>query len=341
MTMSAPDAGTPAASPMLEVADLRVAYATPRGARTVVDGFSLALAPGEIGCLLGGSGCGKTTVLRAIAGFEPLHAGRIALAGQVLSTPASTVPPEHRRIGLMFQDYALFPHLDVAGNVGFGLASRPRAEREARIAELLALVGLSDRARSYPHELSGGQQQRVALARALAPSPRLLLLDEPFSNLDVDTRQRLAADTRNLLRATGTTVLMVTHDQAEAFAVADRVGVMAAGRILQWDTPQGLYAAPQAREVAGFVGGGDWVPGEALGLGAVDVRLRAGDLVPDAAGPLEAEVVAVTFRGPGHVARVRLPGGAEATVALDGAPPAPGARLRLRCVGEPLRFARP
>ena len=328
------------ATPMLEVSGIRVEYPAPRGARTVVDGLSLQLSRGEIGCLLGGSGCGKTTVLRAIAGFEPVRAGRIVLADRTLSAPGQGVPPEQRRVGLMFQDHALFPHLDVASNIGFGLASRPRGEREARIGELLALVGLSDRARSYPHELSGGQQQRVALARALAPSPEVLLLDEPFSNLDADTRQRLAAETRDLLKATGTAVLMVTHDQAEAFAVADRVGVMEQGRILQWDTPEALFAAPRERAVAGFIGGGDWVPGEALGLGAVDVRLRPGDLLVDAAGPFEAEVVAVSFRGPGHVARVRLPGGALATVPAGDVPPCTGARLGLRLAGEPLRFPR-
>src|SRR5690606_29069503 len=196
-----------AQAPMLELRGIRVAYPAPGGPRVVVDGLSLALGRGAIGCLLGPSGCGKTTVLRAIAGFEPVQAGSVVLDGAVLSSPGTTVPPERRGIGMMFQDYALFPHLDVAGNVGFGLSRRSRRGRAARVAEVLALVGLSDRADAWPHELSGGQQQRVALARALAPSPSLLLLDEPFSNLDVDTREHLAAELRTILRATGTTAL--------------------------------------------------------------------------------------------------------------------------------------
>lgn len=225
----------------LELDALTLAYDTPHGRRTVVDALSLTLARGDIGCLLGASGCGKTTVLRAIAGFEPVRAGRIVLDGQTVASPSIDVPPERRRIGMMFQDYALFPHLSVADNVGFGLRRASKAQRRARIAEMLTLVGLADCAGAYPHELSGGQQQRVALARALAPSPELLLLDEPFSNLDVDTRERLAFELRDILKRTGHTAILVTHNQAEAFAIADRIGVIQHGQLAQWDTPYTLH----------------------------------------------------------------------------------------------------
>ncbi|AIO33451.1 ABC transporter family protein [Burkholderia cenocepacia] len=219
----------------------------------MVDGLSLALPRGDIGCLLGASGCGKTTVLRAIAGFEPVRAGRIVLDGAAVATPTLDVPPERRRIGMMFQDYALFPHLSAADNVAFGLRRMPKPERRARVADMLELVGLAQSAGAYPHELSGGQQQRVALARALAPSPELLLLDEPFSNLDVDTRERLAFELREILKRTGHTAILVTHNQAEAFAIADRIGVMHEGRLAQWDTPHALHHRPASAFVADFV----------------------------------------------------------------------------------------
>jgi iron(III) transport system ATP-binding protein len=327
----------------LQLQDIAVAYAVPGGLRTVVDGLSLALAPGEIGCLLGASGCGKTTALRAIAGFEPLRAGQVLIDGTAVAGPGLSLPPERRRVGMMFQDYALFPHLTAAQNIAFGLRGLLSAQRAARVAELLALVGLPTAGTAYPHELSGGQQQRIALARALAPSPRVLLLDEPFSNLDADIRARLAADTRAVLAATGTTVLLVTHDQDEAFALADRVGVMDAGRLLQWDTPEALYARPAERRVAGFVGRGDWVRSESLGLPAgEDVRLRPGQLRPDPAGGIDAQLLAVAFRGPGYAARLRLAGGELLEIDVD-APPAADAPLRLRLQPGPsglLRFPR-
>ncbi|MGS0893377.1 ABC transporter ATP-binding protein [Burkholderia stagnalis] len=238
---------------LLELDALCVAYDTPQGCRPVVDGLSLALPRGEIGCLLGASGCGKTTVLRAIAGFEPVRMGRIVLDGTPVAAPALDVPPERRRVGMMFQDYALFPHLSTADNVAFGLRRLPRAERRTRVAEMLDLVGLAESGDAYPHELSGGQQQRVALARALAPSPELLLLDEPFSNLDVNTRERLAFELRDILKRTGHTALLVTHNQAEAFAIADRIGVMRHGRLAQWDTPYRLHHHPASSFVADFV----------------------------------------------------------------------------------------
>jgi iron(III) transport system ATP-binding protein len=237
----------------LELEHLRLAYATHTGPRVVVDDLSLDLAAGHIGCLLGASGCGKTTVLRAIAGFEPVLAGRILLDGAELSSPSQNVAPERRRVGMMFQDYALFPHLNVHDNVGFGLRRLPRAERLRRVQQMLETVGLAQAGDSFPHELSGGQQQRIALARALAPAPDLLLLDEPFSNLDADARERLAFEVRDILKHTGHTALLVTHDQSEAFAIADRIGVMAEGSIAQWDTPYNLHHHPANGFVADFI----------------------------------------------------------------------------------------
>lgn len=327
---------------LLHLEAVTVAHAGARGARPTIDGLSMRLDRGEIGCLLGASGCGKTTVLRAIAGFEPLRGGRISLDGRVIASVGAGLPPEARRIGMMFQDYALFPHLDVAANVAFGLRALPRAVRTARARELLALVGLADRAAAYPHELSGGQQQRVALARALAPAPLLVLLDEPFSNLDVEIRGRLAEDTRSLLKAAGATALLVVHDQEEAFAMADRIGVMADGRILQWDAPEALYARPDDRRVAGFIGRGDWLRSETLGLEAgADLRLRPGQLLPDAGGPLSAVLESARFRGPYYVGRVRFETGEVMEIELDAAAASRiGEPLRLRLAGEPLRFPR-
>lgn len=240
-------------SPFLTLSNITLAYTSVGPVKPVVQGLSLSLRQGEIGCLLGASGCGKTTVLRSIAGFEPLISGTITLGQQILSEPGHQVVPEQRNVGMMFQDYALFPHLTVEKNLAFGLRRWLKTEREQRVHELLQLVELTALAKRYPHELSGGQQQRVALARALAPRPALLLLDEPFSNLDVDSRERLAFEVRDILKATSTTAILVTHNQAEAFAIADRIGVMKAGHILQWDTPYGLHHSPVNAFVADFI----------------------------------------------------------------------------------------
>ncbi|MDP9899310.1 ABC transporter ATP-binding protein [Variovorax ginsengisoli] len=226
---------TPLLSSTLRLDEVRIAYDGGRGRHVAVDQFSLALDAGQIACLLGPSGCGKTTVLRAIAGFEPVRAGRISLGEVTLSSATVHLPPERRRVGMMFQEYALFPHLTAAQNIAFGLRRQPREAQHARAKELLALVGLAEAGGRYPHELSGGQQQRIALARALAPSPALLLLDEPFSNLDVDTRERLTAEVRDILKHAGQTALLVTHNQAEAQAMADHVGLMHNGRLARWD----------------------------------------------------------------------------------------------------------
>ncbi|RYY90391.1 MAG: ABC transporter ATP-binding protein [Comamonadaceae bacterium] len=218
----------------LHIDGLQLAYEGARGLHSVLDGFSLALEKGRIGCLLGPSGCGKTTLLRAIAGFEPVRAGSIRLGDTLLSSPTVHLPPERRRVGMMFQEYALFPHLPARDNVAFGLRRLAPAARAARVTEMLALVGLADAAGRFPHELSGGQQQRIALARALAPSPDLLLLDEPFSNLDGATRERLVAEVGAILRAAGQTAVLVTHHEAEAHAMADHIGTMHAGRLTRW-----------------------------------------------------------------------------------------------------------
>jgi len=307
----------------------KVAYAY--GKHTVVRELSFSLASGEIGCLLGASGCGKTTALRLIAGFEQPSAGSIRIEGEQVGTANLLVPPERRRIGMVFQEYALFPHLSVADNVGFGIRKWPAAERQARVTELLALVGLAGQEARFPHELSGGQQQRVALARALAPRPRLLLLDEPFSNLDVELRERLSLEVRDILKATGTTAILVTHDQHEAFAVADVVGIM--------QGPYDLYHRPATRYVADFVGQGVFLGGAVVARDTVevelgrlvshlpldcaescgscgrscrmDVLLRPDDIVHDDQAELSAEVVAKAFRGAEFLYTLKLPSGAQ------------------------------
>jgi len=229
------------------------------GEVVAVDDVTLELPRGEFLGVLGPSGCGKTTLLRLVAGFERPDAGGIEIDGQAVSGPRRNVPPESRRIGMVFQESALFPHLDVGGNIAFGL---PRRGRATRVAELVALVGLAGLQHRMPHELSGGQQQRVALARALAPDPALILFDEPFSSLDATLRSQLRGEVRDILRVAGATALFVTHDQGEALEISDRVAVMRAGRIEQISTPDELYLRPINRFVAGFVGEANLLPGE-------------------------------------------------------------------------------
>lgn len=238
---------------MLELDHICLSYPTPQGTQPVVCDLSLTLAEGQIACLLGASGCGKTTVLRAIAGFEPLDRGEIRLAGRTLSSTSIQIDPEHRQVGMMFQDYALFPHLTVAQNIAFGLRRLSTYQRKHKVDHLLDMVDLAALAERYPHQLSGGQQQRVALARALATEPSLLLLDEPFSNLDIDARERLAFEVRDILKAAGRTALLVTHNQAEAFAIADQVGIMQHRTLVQWDTPYALHQNPATPEIAAFI----------------------------------------------------------------------------------------
>ena len=314
---------------LLEVENISKSYA----AQAIVDGLSFNLLPGSIACLLGPSGCGKTTVLRLIAGFDPVSSGVIRLDGQVVSQGAYQQQPERRHVGMVFQDYALFPHLTVADNIGFGLFDLSRTARAQRIEEMLALVHLHTAAQAYPHELSGGQQQRVALARALAPRPRLLLLDEPFSNLDVELRERLSLEVRHILKHEGMTAILVTHDQHEAFTIADEIGLMHQGRLQQWDSPYNLYHQPKTRFVADFIGQGVLLPGTVLDgqhieieLGVlqgrlpveckagclVDVLLRPDDIEHDDASPLQAEVMHKAFRGSHILYSLRLDQGGMA-----------------------------
>jgi iron(III) transport system ATP-binding protein len=237
---------------MLSLNNVSVAYQKTQAVQDV----TFELSVGQIGCLLGPSGCGKTSLLRAVAGFEKVAAGQISLRNQLVSAEHSHVEPEKRRVAVVFQDYALFPHLTVAQNIAFGLHEYTRAQKLQRVTELLMLVGLPGYDRRYPHALSGGQQQRVALARAMAAKPDLLLLDEPFSSLDAELRDDLAKELRVILKHENTTALMVTHDQNEAFAMADVIGVMNQGRLMQWTDAYALYHRPANRFVASFVGDG-------------------------------------------------------------------------------------
>ena len=328
----------------LTLRDVAVHY--PGRPQPAVAALSLSLAPGEIGALIGPSGCGKTSVLRAVAGLERLSGGSISLHGRTLSSAKQHVAPEKRRMGMVFQDYALFPHMSVAQNVGFGLQQLPEAERAHRVQAALDRVGLSNAGARAPHELSGGQQQRVALARALAPEPQLLLLDEPFSNLDVALRERLSHEVRDILKAAGATALFVTHDQMEAFAIADHVGVMHQGQLHQWASPYQLYHRPATRFVANFIGKGVFIPTRVLRaadpaqavrlitpLGELqvppdhllqdmpssqagaedefDLLLRADDVVHAPDSPIRAQVLRKAFRGADYLYTLALPDGTQ------------------------------
>lgn len=318
-------------SKFLQIQDVSFAY--PDGTR-ICERLSFSVEEGEIGCLLGPSGCGKTTVLRLIAGFERPHKGEIRVRDKLLADANRSLPPEARRVGVVFQDYALFPHLTVIKNIAFGLRSMAPGAAAARVAEMLALVRLTSEAHKYPHEISGGQRQRVALARALAPQPALLLLDEPFSNLDVELRESLGMEVRDLLRRLATPALLVTHDQHEAFSIADKIGVMNRGRIEQWDTAYNLYHRPASRFVADFVGQGVLLRGAVLNdgrvetelgammptnlpIGAVtsgghaDVLVRPDDILHDDLSPSQAEVVHKAFRGAEILYTLKLPSGAN------------------------------
>lgn len=284
------------------------------GAVRAVDDVTLHIHAGEILALLGPSGCGKTTILRLIAGFEQLDAGTITIDEQLVAAPERSTPPEQRNVGMVFQQHALFPHLSVAANVGFGLRGNPRARRE-RVHAMLELVELAGMEQRMPHQLSGGQQQRVALARALAPNPAVLLLDEPFSNLDADLRTTMRAEVRAILKQVGTTALFVTHDQEEALYMGDRVAIMRAGKLEQAATPQELFLAPASRFVAEFIGIASFLPAEiaagtlhtALGaapgyadselVGAVEVLVRPDDLVVTADPSGNGQIVGRFFRG--------------------------------------------
>jgi len=312
----------------LEVRRIDVCY----GAKQIISDLSFSLNEGRIGCLLGPSGCGKTTVLRTIAGFEQPARGAVLIDQQVVSDEGYTMPPEQRHIGMVFQDFALFPNLTVQGNICFGLRGWSKQDQQARVQELLAMVGMPTSARAYPHQLSGGQQQRVALARAMAPKPSILLMDEPFSSMDVELREQLAREVRHILKQENITAILVTHDQNEAFAMADEICVMNEGVIQQHDSAYNLYHKPANRFVADFIGEGVIVPGMVAGgnvvnteLGdisgmvpsgcqpecQVDVLIRPDDIVHDDAAGEKAVVVERAFRGSDFLYTLRMPSGIE------------------------------
>ena len=332
-----------AAVSAVSVADLGASY----GAAPVLAGVDFELATGELLAVLGPSGCGKTTLLRCLAGFERIEAGRISLAGDVVALPRVHVPAHRRQVAVVPQEGALFPHLTVAENVGFGLRRR-RPGRVARIRECLALVGLAGLGDRMPHQLSGGQQQRVALARAMAPRPPLILLDEPFGALDAALRTDLRQAVRRALKEDGATAVLVTHDQSEALSVADRVAVMEGGRLRQVGTPEEVYARPSDAWVAQFVGEADLLPvlgttpdgrvrtaaGAAAGTGTgarAVVRPEHVRLVEDGAG-VAARVVDVEFRGHEHVLTLELPDG-TAVRARSLPAPAPGSVVTVSLTG--------
>jgi iron(III) transport system ATP-binding protein len=312
------------AVPILELRSVSCAYDPHRPA---IRDISFSAREGEILCLLGPSGCGKTTVLRAIAGFEPVRSGEIFLSGRRVSSSSDTIPTEARHVGMVFQEYALFPHLRVVGNIAFGLGHLSRSDRENRVQEMLRLTGLEGFERRYPHELSGGQQQRVALARALVQNPVVLLLDEPFSNLDPDMAGRMRQELHTLLRRMKTTTILVTHDHDEAFAMADRIAVLNHGVLEQMDSPEIIYHLPSTPFVADFVGQADFITGHVrqgmvhteLGVfpntlaaeeeALLVVMIRPDDihLLPNkSAGP---RIVARQFRGSENLYTVRLGSG--------------------------------
>lgn len=315
-------------SEMLSLKDVKCSYED----RVVVRGLSMHVNRGSLVCLLGPSGCGKTTVLRAIAGFHTLDAGEILLNERAVSSPGFTLPPEKRRLGMVFQDYALFPHLDVAQNIAFGLGSTPKADQPNIVEAMLDIVGLEGMGKRYPHELSGGQQQRVALARALAPQPDLILMDEPFSNLDIDLRERLSEEVRQILKKQGMTMVLVTHDQHEAFALGDKVGVMHEGKLLQWDTPYNLYHEPNCRFVADFIGQGVFINGTLVAPDKIETRLgtyegnraydwgagtpiemllRPDDVIPDPSSDLKVTILQKAFKGAEIMYTLQLPDGGK------------------------------
>ncbi|MFT5259648.1 MAG: iron(III) transport system ATP-binding protein [Saprospiraceae bacterium] len=315
-------------SSLLEVKGIRCHY----DEQQAVDDVSFNLEEGALACLLGPSGCGKTTVLRAIAGFQNLAQGAIYLEGECVSKPGYTLLPEKRQLGMVFQDHALFPHMTVGQNVACGLFSMPKKAMSGLVLSMLERVGLSSKIDRYPHELSGGQQQRVALARALAPRPRLLLMDEPFSNLDVELRERLALEVRDLLKDTGTTCIMVTHDQQDAFTFGQMIGVMGEGLVEQWDSAYNVYHEPSSRFVADFIGQGVFLPGKVLDNERVETELailngrvprgclpgdnvkvlvRPDDIIHNDESPLTARIVGRNFRGSNYLYTLQLNSGSQ------------------------------
>lgn len=313
----------------LELKNIAVSFS----GKSIIENISFSLDRGKIGCLLGPSGCGKTTLLRTIAGFELPDSGEIFIGGKEESHKGWAKPPEQRRIGMVFQDFALFPHLSVHDNIAFGLKRMSRPEKDSRVNSLLQMVGLSESGKKFPHQLSGGQQQRVALARALAPKPEVLLLDEPFSSMDSELRQQLALEVLDILRHANITTIFVTHDQTEAFTLADEIGVMASGQLQQWDSAYELYYQPRNHFVAEFIGNGEFIPGIvvdknriATGLGIieaantdkykindeVEVLIRPNEITPCENSSLQVKVIEKVFQGQTFRYRLQLPDGSLA-----------------------------
>lgn len=314
---------------ILNVEQISVAY----NENIVVNKVSFTLEKGEIACLLGPSGCGKTTVLRAIAGFEPVKNGTINVCDVIVSAATFTMPPEKRNIGMVFQDFALFPHLNIADNIAFGIRHFSRKDKKERVKQLLTLINLEKYGARYPHELSGGQQQRIALARSLAPKPDLILMDEPFSSMDTELREELAREVRSILKHENITAILVTHDQNEAFAMADNIGVMNEGELLQWDEGYGLYHEPKSLAVADFIGQGVFIEGEMLegnhiktsiaifeghhipkelGVGSkVKVLVRPDDIIHDDCSPRKAKILSRVFRGANNMYTLEMEDGTQ------------------------------
>ena len=298
--------------------------------KNILQDVSMQLEAGQIASILGPSGCGKTTLLRVLAGFQTISSGEVYVHGRLFSKRGFKLAPENRHIGMMFQDLALFPHLTVEQNISFGLKSLLNSEQHARTQQILELTELKNQDKKYPHQLSGGQQQRVALARALAPKPEILLLDEPFSSLDPDLREQVATEVRKILKHENVTAVLVTHDQHEAFAMADEVGVMESGNIAQWDSAYNIYHKPKTRFVADFVGLGTMVPatvvnedtldtefGQVKGSlnGAhnigdkLDLLVRPDDIPHDDTSHITALVEEKRFRGAEFLYKLRLQSG--------------------------------
>ena len=313
-------------TPASSILELRSVFCAYDLSRPAIRDISFSAREGEILCLLGPSGCGKTTILRAIAGFEPVRSGQIFLSGRRVSSSSEMIPTEERRVGMVFQEYALFPHLRVADNIAFGLHHLSRAERTHRFKKCCVSPAWKDSRRRYPHELSGGQQQRVALSRALVQNPVVLLLDEPFSNLDPDMASRMRQELHALLRRMKTTTILVTHDHDEAFAMADRIAVLNQGVLEQMDSPELIYHVPSTPFVADFVGQADFIPGhvstrhgahrtwvsspntiECKDGTAVVVMIRPDDIHLDAQQGARSRIVSRQFRGSENLYTVSLP----------------------------------
>ena len=313
---------------MLEINNLAILF----DGKTIISDISLRLEQGRIGCLLGPSGCGKTTLLRTIAGFEQPRRGEVWVSGCCFSSPSLLVPVEQRGVGMVFQDFALFPHLAVRDNIAFGLQEQSGEARRARVDEVVGMLAIAEFQHMYPHQLSGGQQQRVAIARALAPRPDMLLLDEPFSNMDIELREQIARELRMILKQDGMTTILVTHNQLEAFAMADEIGVIRDGMLLQWDNAYNLYHRPAGPQIADFIGEGVFLEGTVLNstevsteLGVlkgdaphgsaketqVSVLIRPDDIVHDDSSSQTATVSDRVFRGAEYLYTLTLPSGAR------------------------------